>query len=139
MDAATQLELGKLLPKELGLSIPFYGSISKTKSTPEYDPYDLDIKLADKIAAAKTASEKDSIEQVAVDETLIRSFNFTNVRKNNTTAKKLKIWSIENFDFSYSFTSTEHHNPIAQEDELKVYKGGLGYNFIGHTQILGAI
>ncbi len=130
LDAATQLELGKLLPKTLGLSIPFYGSVSNIKSTPEYDPYDLDIKLADKLAAA-SPSERDSIEAVAVDETLIRSFNFTNVRKNNTTAKKLKIWSIENFDFSYSFTSTEHHNPIAQEDELKVYKGGLGYNFIG--------
>jgi cell surface protein SprA len=130
LDAATQLELGKLLPKYLGLSIPFYGSISKLKSTPEYDPYDLDIKLSDKLAAA-SPSQRDSIEQVAVDETLIRSFNFTNVRKNNISAKKLKIWSIENFDVSYSFTSTEHHNPIAQEDELKVYKGGLGYNFIG--------
>jgi cell surface protein SprA len=130
LDAATQLELGKLLPKSLGLSIPFYGSISKTKSTPEYDPYDLDIKLADKIAAA-TPSQRDSIKQVAVDETLIKSFNFTNVRKNNTTGKKLKLWSIENFDFSYSYTHTDHHNPIAQEDELTVYKGGLGYNFVG--------
>ena len=32
LDAATQLELGKLLPKTLGLSIPFYGSISKLKA-----------------------------------------------------------------------------------------------------------
>ncbi|HEY8734798.1 MAG TPA: cell surface protein SprA, partial [Puia sp.] len=130
LDAATQLELGKLLPKSLGLSIPFYASLSKTKTTPEYDPYDLDIKLADKIAAAR-ASQRDSIQQVAVDETLIKSFNFTNVRKINNTGKKLKIWSIENFDVSYSYTRTDHHNPISQEDQLTVYKGGLGYNYVG--------
>ena len=51
--------------------------------------------------------------------------------RNNITGKKLKLWSIENFDLSYSFTHTNHHNPIALQDELKVYKGGLGYNFIG--------
>ena len=38
--------------------------------------------------------------------TLVRSFNFTNVRKNNITGKKLKLWSIENFDLSYSYTRT---------------------------------
>ena len=46
LDAATNLELGKLLPRSSGMSIPFYGSYSRTVSTPEYDPYDLDIKLA---------------------------------------------------------------------------------------------
>ena len=130
LDVATNLELGKLLPKNAGLSIPFYGSISKNVSTPEYDPYDMDIKLQDKINAAPS-SQKDSIKEEAIDYTTIRSFNFTNVRRNNITGKKLKIWSMENFDFSYSFTHTEHHNPIAIEDELKVYKGGLGYNFVG--------
>jgi cell surface protein SprA len=130
LDAATNLELGKLLPRSSGMSIPFYGSYSRTVSTPEYDPYDLDIKLADKIKLAPP-SERDSIEQEALDVTTIRSFNFTNVRRNNITGKKLKLWSIENFDFSYSYTRTSHENPIALEDELTVYKGGLGYNFIG--------
>ncbi|HCL83555.1 MAG TPA: cell surface protein SprA, partial [Chitinophagaceae bacterium] len=130
LDAATNLELGKLLPRKAGLSIPFYGSISKNVSTPEYDPYDLDIKLKDKINAAP-ASKRDSIKQEALDVTTIKSFNFTNVRKNNITGKKLKLWSLENFDVSYSYTTTNHHDPIALEDNLTVYKGGLGYNFVG--------
>ncbi len=130
LNAATNLELGKLFPKSAGLSIPFYGSISRNVSKPEYDPYDLDIKLQDKINLAP-ASERDSIEQEALDVTEIKSFNFTNVRRNNIRGKKLKLWSIENFDFSYSFTQTNHHNPIALEDNLDVYKGGLGYNFVG--------
>ncbi len=131
VDAATNLELGKLLPKKSGLSVPFYASLSNTASTPEYDPYDLDIKLKDKIKAAATTSEKDSIKAEAIDAQTITSFNFTNVRKNNITGKKLKLWSIENFDLSYSYTRSEHHDPIAEEDELLTYKAGLGYNYVG--------
>ena len=133
LDAATNLELGKLLPKRAGLSIPFYGSFSKTVNTPEYDPYDLDIKLQDKIRAAPP-DQRDSIEKEALDITTIRSFNFTNVRKNNVSGKKLKIWSLENFDFTYAYSRTSHENPIALEDELTIYKGGIGYNFSGATK-----
>src|SRR4029077_2555581 len=130
LDAATNLELGKLLPKKAGISIPFYASVSKSVSMPEFDPYDLDIKLKDKLAAAQ-ASQRDSIKEQAVDATTIKSFNFTNVRKNNITRKKLKLRHIENFDLTYSYTSSEHHNPSAEEDELINYKGGLGYNYVG--------
>jgi len=128
LDAAANLELGKLLPKKAGLSIPFYASISKNVSTPEFDPYDLDIKLNDKIKGSPS-NQRDSIQEQAVDATTIKSFNFTNVRKNNITGKKLKLWSVENFDLSYSYTKLEHHSPIATEDDLANYKGGLGYNY----------
>ncbi|MBS1933158.1 MAG: cell surface protein SprA, partial [Bacteroidetes bacterium] len=127
-DAATSLELGKFLPKKAAISIPTYASISKITSKPEYDPFDLDVTLADKLKAAP-ASQRDSIKQQAVDATTITTLNFTNVRKNNLTAKKLKLWSIENFDISYSYTNSEHHNSLAIEDQLKNYKGSLGYNY----------
>ena len=96
---------------------------------PQYDPYDLDIKLKDKLNAAP-ASQRDSIKKEAVDATTIKSFNFTNVRRIILREKKLKLWSIENFDLTYSYTRT-HHNPIALKDELINYKGGLGYNYVG--------
>ncbi|MBP6371417.1 MAG: cell surface protein SprA, partial [Ferruginibacter sp.] len=51
-DVTANLELGKLLPKNTGLSIPVMASYSKTVSNPEYDPYDKDIKLKDKLANA---------------------------------------------------------------------------------------
>src|SRR5688572_12815515 len=81
-DAAANLEMGKLLPEKAGMSIPVYAGISQTISTPEYDPYDLDIKLKDKIDAARP-DRRDSIRQEAVDVLTTTTLNFTNVKKNN--------------------------------------------------------
>jgi cell surface protein SprA len=129
LDVATNLELGKLLPKSTGLSIPFYAGITRSTSTPEYDPYDLDIKLKDKLRGA-SGSAKDSIRNDAVEETTIKTFNFTNVRKNNTSGKKQKIWSVENLDATYSYTKQEHHNPLVEADDRTTHKAGLGYNYV---------
>ncbi len=128
IDVATNLELGKLLPKKAGISIPVYAGLTKTTSTPQYDPFDLDIKLKDKINGAP-ASQKDSIRQQAIDQTTIETLNFTNVHKNNTSNKKLKLWSIENVNVSYSYSRQEHHSPLAVEDELIVHKGTFAYTY----------
>ena len=126
-DIATNLELGKLLPQKAGLSIPFYGSISRTVTTPEYDPYDLDIKLKDKLDAA--GSKRDSIRNDAIDVKTIKTFNFTNVKKMNINGKKQHLWSIENFDISYSYYKEEQHNPLIENNELTRHRVGLGYNY----------
>lgn len=130
-DIATNLELGKLLPKKAAVSIPVYAGVTKTTSTPQYDPYDLDIKLSDKLKAAPGA-QKDSIREQAVDQTTVQTVNFTNVHKNATSGKKPKIWSIENFNVSYSYIRSEHHSPLAVEDELITNKANLAYNY-SHT------
>ena len=128
INLATNLELGKLLPKKAAMSVPVYAGLTRTVSTPEYDPFDLDIKLADKLKAAP-ASEKDSIKNQAVDAATVTTLNFTNVHKNNTTSKKLKIWSVENLNVSYSFSRSEHHSPLAVEDELVTNKATIAYNY----------
>ncbi|RZS68914.1 cell surface protein SprA [Pseudobacter ginsenosidimutans] len=127
-DIATNLELGKLIPQKAGMSIPFYASYSKAVSTPEYDPYDLDVKLKDKLKAA-SGDIKDSIRDDAIDVKTIRSFAFTNVRKNNTSGKKQQIWSVENIDVSYSYYKEEQHNPLIENNELIRHRAAVGYNY----------
>ena len=127
-DVAANLELGKLLPKKAAISIPMFASYSQTVSMPEYDPYDLDIKLKDKLGASP-ASKRDSIKNAAVDFTSTKTLNFTNVRKNRTSKKKPKVYDISNFDFSYSYISTVAHNPLIENNEVTRHRGGLGYNF----------
>ncbi len=126
-DAAANLQLGKLLPKKAGLEIPFYASFSQTISSPEYDPYDLDIKLKDKYKIFP--DKRDSIRNDAIDVTTIKTINFTNVRKSADPNKKVRLWSISNFDFSYNYTVTKQHNPLIENNEVKKYQGGIGYTY----------
>jgi cell surface protein SprA len=128
LDAAANLELGRLLPKKAGISVPLYAGVTRIVATPEYDPFDLDILLKDKINMAP-ARERDSIKKQAVDASTTETVNLTNLHKNNTTNKKLQLWSIENFNLSYSFTNTTHHSPLAVEDDLTNNKAILAYNF----------
>ncbi len=127
-DIATSLELGKLLPKKSGLSIPVYASIQRATSTPEYDPYDLDIRLKDKISGT-ASGKRDSIKNDAVDVKTIKTLNFTNVKKNNTSGKKQQLWSVENIDVSYSYYKEEQHNPLIESNDLTRHRAGLGYNY----------
>ncbi|MBP6432757.1 MAG: cell surface protein SprA, partial [Ferruginibacter sp.] len=127
-DATATLELGKLLPKKVAISIPVSASYSQQISSPEYDPYDGDIKLKDKLKAAPSA-QRDSIRNDAIDFTSTTTVSFTNVRKNRTSTKKPKIYDVSNFDFSYSYFKTKTHTPLIESNEVIRHNGGMGYNF----------
>lgn len=129
IDAAANLELGKLLPKKAALSIPFYASVNQTTSTPQYDPFDDDIALKTKLSEAKTAEERDSIRKNAVTYSNTKTISFTNVHKNRTSNKKPKPWDIENFDISYSYTKAEARSPVVEYNTVTKQRGGIGYNF----------
>ncbi len=133
-DLSTNLQLGKLLPKKLGLEIPFFANLSQTMSSPQYDPYDKDITLKDKLSLYK--SKRDSIRNDAIDFTGIKTFNFTNVRFAQQQDKKPRLWSISNFDFSYSFTETKQHNPLIENNEVSKTQGGVGYNYSGQPKYI---
>ncbi len=132
-DVATNLELGKLVPKEAGMSIPMYASVQRTMSSPQYDPYDLDLKLKDKINGAPS-SQRDSIRNDAVDVKTIKTVSFTNVKKNNTNGKKQQIWSVENIDVSYTYYKEEQHNPLIESNEVIRHRAGIGYNYTSNPK-----
>ena len=134
-DVATNLELGKLLPKTAAISIPVFASYSQTVSKPLYDPYDLDIKLKDKLSTSPS-SKRDSINNAAVDFTSTKTVNFTNVRKNRTGTKNPRIYDIENVDVSYSYLNIQAHNPLIENNEMSRHRGVLGYNFVPKPKYL---
>ena len=132
-DLSANLQLGKLLPKRFGIEIPFFANFSQMVSSPQFDPYDKDILLKKKIKAYGGAAG-DSIRSDAIDYVGIKTINFTNVRKLPTPNKKIRLWSISNFDFSYSFTSTRQTNPLIENNEVKKHLGGIGYTYISQPK-----
>ncbi|UAY52556.1 T9SS outer membrane translocon Sov/SprA [Ferruginibacter albus] len=128
-DVAANLELGKLLPKKAAISIPVFASYTQSVSTPEYDPYDLDIKLQDKLDAAQSSQARDSIRNNAVTFNSTKTINFTNVKKNKTNNKKSKIYDISNFDLSYSFIQISSHDPLTEYNDITRHRANIGYNF----------
>lgn len=136
-DLAANFELGNFFPDNWGVRLPFYGQISNSTSTPEFDPYDLDVPLKDQIANAETQFEKDSIRNITQDRVNIKSFNFTNVGKERTgRGKKPKPWDIENVSLSYSYTETERSDPLIESDQQQQYLGGLDYQFSRQVKYL---
>jgi cell surface protein SprA len=139
VDVAANVEMGKFLPPKAGLQIPVYANFSHAVSTPKFDPYELDIELADKIRAVDAVStltpeekeiEKDRIKEVAQDVTTIKSINVTNMKKVRTNTKaEPRVYDIENFDFSYSYSQISKHNATLEKDEITKHRGSLGYNF----------
>jgi cell surface protein SprA len=130
-DISTNIELGKLLPEKSGIKIPFYAQYSNVTRTPEYDPYDLDIKLKDKIRETADADERATIRESAKDVTVVKGYNFTNVRKERK-GKPRKIplpWNIENFSVTYAYNEQEKRSPFILSDQQKQYKGGLDWQY----------
>ncbi|MDA3615838.1 cell surface protein SprA [Chitinophagaceae bacterium LY-5] len=126
IDASLNIDAGKLLPKQAGLSIPVYASISTSVKSPEYDPYDKDIKLKDKL---RNSDNPDSIKQVAQDRFVTKTLNISNMRVAPKAGAKPKIYSLSNFDITYNFLQQTLTTPTVTEDLVKRHRAVLGYTY----------
>ena len=127
-DLSTNLELGKFLPEKWGIKVPFYAQHSVTTFTPEFDPYDFDIPLKEKLEIVP-ASQRDSIKEQAQEFNSISTVNFSNVRKEKTNDSKPMPWDISNFSASYNHTKTVNRNSLIENDQTDNYRGGIDYSF----------
>lgn len=125
----TDLELGKFFPAKVGLRIPMHFDYSMVQSTPKYDPLNPDILFKDELETFNSKSERDSLRALRDEYTYRKNFNLMNVRKERTKDKKPKVYDIENFDASYSYSEIYHRDVDVAYDMQKRYTGGLGYNY----------
>ncbi len=137
-DAAANLQLGKFFPTDWGINIPFYAQYSKDNSYQQFDPYERDLTVDEKVEAlnksvdngVRTQSAVDSlvldVEERSKETSTIKTFNFTNVKKDG---KGGKPWSISNFSASYAYTETVKTDAIIKEDKTQEYATTLNYNY----------
>lgn len=130
-DVVTNLNVGQLFPKKWGLQIPFNYGIGEQRITPEFDPVYDDLKLDDRIAAAQSEEDANSILEQAEDYTKRTSINFIGVRKNRSEEAEENFYDIENFTLNYSYNETEHRDfEVAKLRDQNVVTGFVyNHNF----------
>ena len=132
-DGALNLDLGKFFGENTGIRLPIYAGYSKSISDPQYDPFETDVIFKDKVSAARDnfgSAYADSIQSAARNETTIKSFNVTNVRKVRTNSERnARIYDVENLNASFAYNETNHHDPEIEDETIKNYSGSLGYNY----------
>ncbi|WP_035651483.1 cell surface protein SprA [Flavobacterium sp. ASV13] len=106
----TNLNLGKLLPHKWGINLPFNYAIGEEVITPEYDPFNQDIKLDQLLNETTDQAEKDNIRTRAIDYTKRKSINFIGVRKDRAPEQKPHVYDVENFTFSQSYNEVARHD-----------------------------
>ena len=125
----TNLNLGKLMPKKWGINLPFNYSTGEEIITPEYDPFNQDIKLDQLISVTENQAEKDNIRDRAIEYTKAKSINFIGVRKDRGAEQKPHVYDPENLTFNYSFNETKKHDYEIEEYVDQQVRTGVDYNY----------
>jgi cell surface protein SprA len=68
----------------------------------------------------------------------VKSYNFTNVRKDRSPENQGKPmpWDISNFAASYGYTATERSDPFIESDQVEKYNGGINYQYSAQEKYL---
>jgi cell surface protein SprA len=121
---STNVNVGKLMPKEWGVKIPLSYSISEEFKDPKYDPKFQDVKFED----AKEINENSSN---ARDYTKRHSINLLNVRKERVgeLTKKPMPYDVENFSVSYSYNEERHRDYNIQKHLVQDVKTSANYAY----------
>ena len=125
----TNVNMGKLLPQKWGVNLPFNYAVGEETITPEYDPFNQDIRLKQLIAETPEQNKKDNIRNRAIDYTKRTSINFIGVRKERQAEQKQHVYDIENFTFSQSYNEVERHDFEIEEYVDQQANSSIDYSY----------
>lgn len=125
---ASSIDIGRLLPKQVKLTMPFSMSYSKETITPKYDPFDKDVTIKESLSLVDTKAQKDSIKSLARELYKTRSFSFNNVRLNHRSKTPMP-YDPANFSISYVNNYTESNSPEIVYDKSLFYQFVINYSY----------
>ncbi len=129
-DISTNVDVDKLLPEALGVSIPMYFSVANSTTRPEYDPLNPDVPFEVALGKFETDAERDAYRELALDQTNRKNISFANVRKIKTNPEaKSHFYDLSNFSFSYSYGVVKQTNAQIQDYTFKTYNGNITYSY----------
>ncbi len=129
-DIATDIDFGKFFPEKTGIKLPVHFDYGETHANPEYNPMDPDISMKSEYKSLDDKYLIDSLKAVSNDYIQRKNINFVNIRKDRAgNDKESRIYDVENFNVSYSYSELYHRNIDLEYDLRQTYRGGIGYNF----------
>jgi cell surface protein SprA len=131
LGVVTNFNLEKFMfPEKTGLKVPMFMSYDKTMRTPKYDPFSPDVPLEAALENIDSDEERERYRSISQDITTSRSINFVNVGKDKVNPdSKNRVYDIENFGFSYSYSDVVSTGPTIQQYLSKTVSGGVNYNY----------
>lgn len=130
----TNLSLGKLLPKKWNINLPFNYSVGEETITPEYDPYNQDIRLDQLLDNTTDPAQRSNIKNRAIDYTKRKSINFIGVKKERGEKQKSHFYDPENLTLSYSYNEVEKHNYELENYKDQLVNTAADYNYAFKTK-----
>jgi cell surface protein SprA len=133
-NVVTNVNFGKLLPKNWKFSLPLNYAASEEFITPKYDPENPDITLQTMLDAAESQQEREAIKNRTIEYSKNTSINFIGIRKERKPEQKAHIYDIENFTFSQSFNETSSHDYERESYIDQKTNTALNYDFSIETK-----
>lgn len=127
-DATSTFQLGKFFPVKWKVNLPIYYAYGQTRITPQYSPYDPDIKIDNPNIDPTLKKE---IKKNSQDITVRKAYNFSNVRIDGLRKEGAKPmpWDVSNFSVTYAYNETSRHNVNIENSIIKSYRGAFSYNY----------
>ena len=124
----TNVQLGRFLPEKVKLTAPLYYSYSKQVTSPKYNPLDTDMTMDDALAGA-TATEADSIRNIAERVVETQNFSISGLRFNIATKSTPMPYDPANFSFSYAYNSRNTTGETTVWEKDQDWKFNFNYNY----------
>lgn len=127
-DATSTFQLGKFFPAKWKINLPFYYAYGQTRITPQFSPYDPDVKIDN--PNIPEALQK-QIKANAQDVSIRKGYNFSNVRIDGfkKEGRKPMPWDVSNFSVTYAYNEVTRHNVNIERSIIKSHRGAISYNF----------
>ena len=123
-DFSTNINLGKMMPKNWGIQLPMSYSFGEEFRDPKFDPQYQDVKFAD-------AKDVNPNSKNAQNYTSRKSISFNNVRKirNPKSEKKPRPYDVENITLSYAYSEENRKDYNTEKYVNQNVTAGASYNF----------
>lgn len=127
-DVSANVNVHKILPEGLNVSIPMYISFENAVTKPQFDPLNPDVLFDLALQKFQNESEREIYTDQVLDQMTRRNIGFTNVRKNkNPNQEKNRVYDLSNFSFSYAHGSVRQSNINTESYLFETYLGNIAY------------